>query len=189
MASLTAYVSGQGIEGESRRNPQVIMQMRQRMRELEGQRRDYKQQIQKSFPEYFALIQPKPPSATDIARQLKPDEVFMAAVPVGEQTFVWVIDAQGRIHFHRWGSNERQTNDLIQRVRKTLDVAGLGARAPAFDADASHQIYKGLMGPAEDMLKGKRHLVFASSGALAKIPLAVWCVSRLHSETLARWPG
>ena len=173
LASLLAYLSGQGIEGEARRNPQVVAQMRLRMQELEVQRRENKQKIQKSFPEYFALIQPKPPSAAEIARQLKPDEVFMAAVPVAEQTFVWLIDAQGQIRFHRWQAGESQTEALVARVRQTLDVAALGARAPAFDADASHQIYKGLMGPVEDMLKGKKHLVFSSSGALAKMPLAV----------------
>lgn len=173
IAALLSYLSGQGIEGEARRNPQVVTQMRARMRELEVQRREYKQKIQKSFPEYFALIQPKPPSAADIARQLQPDEVFMAAVPVAEQTFVWLIDAQGQIRFHRWQAGENQTEALIARVRKTLDVAGLGAQAPTFDAEASHQIYKGLMGPVEDMLQGKKHLVFSSSGALAKIPLAV----------------
>ena len=173
MASLLSYLSGQGIEGESRRNPQVVAQMRLRMQELEVQRRANKQKIQKSFPEYFALIQPKPPSVAEIARQLKPDEVFMAAVPVAEQTFVWVIDAQGQIRFHQWQVGESKTEELVARVRKTLDVAALGTRAPAFDADASHQIYKGLMGPVEDMLKGKKHLVFSSSGALAKFPLAV----------------
>ncbi len=185
IASLLAYLSGQGIEGESRRNPQVVAQMRSRMQELELQRREYKQKIQKSFPEYFALIQPKPPSAAEIARQLKPDEVFMAAVPVAEHTLVWLIDAQGQIRFHRWQAGESKTEALVARVRKTLDVAALGARAPAFDGEASHLIYKGLMGPAEDMLNGKKHLVFSSSGALAKIPLAVL----LREPATQREPG
>jgi len=185
IAALMSYLSSQGIEGESRRNPQVVAQMRARMAELEKQRREYKQQIQKSYPEYFALLQPKPPTTADIAKQLQADELFISAVSVADQTYVWAVDAQGKVGFHRWALNQSGTEALVNRLRKTLDVAELGARAPAFDAQAAHQIYQGLLGPQEGMLQGKRHLIVATSGALAKIPMAVL----LRDPRVAREPS
>ena len=173
MASLQSYMMGQGSEGEARRNPQVLEQMRARLKELELMRKDYKARIQKGFPDYFQLIQPKAPSHTDIAQQLRPDEVFVSVLPMEQGSYVWAIDAKGQVAFHRWALGEQQTQALVERVRKTLDVAGLGARAPAFDVAGAHELYQGLLQPLEGLLADKKHLILATSGALAKLPLAV----------------
>lgn len=173
MVSLLQYMTGQGAEEDKRRNPQVMEQMRARMREIEELRRGYKAQIQKGFPEYFQLMQPKAPSHTDIAQGLKPDELFVSVLPMENQTYVWAIDAAGVVKFHRWNLGEKQSHELVDRIRKTLDVAGLGARAPVFNYADAHQLYKGLLGPIEPSLTGKTHLILATSGALAKMPLGV----------------
>ncbi len=173
MAALQSYMMGQGSEGEARRNPQVLEQMRARLKELELMRKDYKARIQKGFPEYFQLIQPKAPSHTDIAQQLRPDELFVSVLPMEQGTYVWAIDAKGQVQFHRWALGEQQTQALVDRVRRTLDVAGLGARAPAFDVAGAHELYQGLLQPFEGLLTDKKHLIVATSGALAKLPLAV----------------
>lgn len=173
MAALQSYMLGQGAEGEARRNPQVLEQMRERLRALEGMRKEYKARIQKGFPEYFQLIQPKAPSHTEIAQQLRADELFVSVLPMAQSTYVWAIDASGQVQFHRWALGEQATQQLVERLRRTLDVAGLGARAPAFDAAGAHALYQGLLQPFEAQLAGKKHLIVATSGALAKLPLAV----------------
>jgi len=173
MATLTGYITGQGGEDDKRRNAAVVDQMRARMRELELARKDYKAQINKSYPDYFQLIQPKSPSPSDIARQLKPDELFVSMLPMEEQTYLWAIDAAGQVSFHIANKGEKQTHAAIEKIRKTLDVAHLGERAPAFDYAASHQLYQQLLSPFEAALVGKKHLVVATSGALANLPLAV----------------
>ena len=173
VASLTSYITAQGSEGDKTRNPQVVAQMRERLKELEAQRRIYKTKIQKDFPDYFQLLQPKAPSPKDIAQQLKPDELFVSVIPMEEQTYVWAIAADGSLKFNRWDLGERGINELVNRLRKTLDVAEMGARAPVFDYDASYRIYKGLLEPFEASLGGKSHIIMATSGPLAKMPFAV----------------
>ncbi len=173
VTTLQAYISAQGTEDDKRRNPQVVEQMRLRVRELETQRKGYKAQIQKSYPEYFQLIQPKSPSHTDIAQQLKPDELFISVLPMEEKTYVWAIQAGGKMDFTVADLGEKQAHALVDRIRKTLDVAHLGDRAPAFDYASAHQLYQSLLLPFERELVGKKHLIVATSGALAKLPLAV----------------
>lgn len=173
VASLMSYITAQGSEGDKKRNLQVVEQMQQRMRELETQRKGYKAQIQKSFPDYFQLIQPKSPTHTDIAQQLKPDELFVSILPMDKETYVWAIDAQGGVQFHKWAMGEKQSHELVERIRQTLDVAGLGTRAPAFHYAGAHELYKGLFKPIEKQLEGKTHVIVATSGALAKMPLGV----------------
>jgi CHAT domain-containing protein len=172
-ATLMSYITSQGSEGDKRRNPQVIEQMQKRMRELEGLRKEYKAQIQKSFPEYFQLIQPKAPSHTDIAQQLKPDELFVSILPMEKQTYVWAINAAGKVSFHQWPVGEKDGAKLVDKIRKTLDVAGLGNKAPVFNYADANTVYKGLFGPIESEMADKKHLIVATSGAFANMPLGV----------------
>lgn len=173
IVTLNSYISGQSTEEERRRNPQVVEQMRKRIRELEAARRDYKAEINKRYPEYFQLIQPRAPKPSDIAKLLKSDELFVSVMPLEDKTFVWAIDPQGRVNFHVSALSDRQTHGLVDQLRKTLDVAEMGARAPAFDYAGSHRLYRELLAPFETAMADKKHLIVAGSGALAKLPLAV----------------
>ena len=172
-AALTAYISGQGVQADKARHPQVVEQMRLRLFEIEKQRKEYKAQIQKNYPEYFQLLQPKAPSHQDIAQSLAADEVFVAILPMEDETYVWAINHQGEIQFSRSNLTQKKASDLVERVRKTLDVAAMGPRAPAFDALSAHQLYQATLLPIAPMLEGKKHLVVATSGALANLPMAV----------------
>ena len=172
-ATLMSYITSQGSEGDKKRNPQVIEQMQKRMRELEGLRKEYKAQIQKGFPEYFQLIQPKAPSHTDIAQQLKPDELFVSILPMEKQTYVWAINSSGKVSFHQWQVGEKEGAKLVDKIRKTLDVAGLGNKAPVFDYADAHTVYKGIFGPIESEMLDKKHVIVATSGSFANMPLGV----------------
>jgi len=173
IASLTNYISGQGSEDDKRRTPQIIEQMRLRLREIEGLRKTYKAQIQKEYPDYFQLIQPKPPSHLEIAKQLKPDELFIAIIPLEDKTYVWAIDGSGKIDFQSAALSEKDLGHLVDRVRKTLDVAGLGSRAPAFDQASAYKIYKEIFGGFDKQIESKKHLIVSTSGSLAQLPFAV----------------
>jgi CHAT domain-containing protein len=184
---LSTYIANQNSEVAEKRNLQVVAQMRERKLVLEAQRREYKAQIQKQYPEYFQLIQPKSPSHTDVAQQLKNDELFVSILPMEDQTYVWAIDAQGGVNFHRSPLTESDVQNLVMRVRKTLDVAGYGNKAPAFAHADAHKLYKELLGPLELRLQGKSHLIVATSGALAQLPLAVLTRTPNSTPDQASW--
>jgi len=188
IATLTGYITGQGGEDDKRRNPLVVAQMQARMRELELARKEYKAQINKGYPDYFQLIQPKSPSPSDIAQQLKPDELFVSILPMEDQTFAWAIDSTGQVNFHIAEMGEKQSHSVIEKIRKTLDVAHLGERAPMFDYAASHQLYQQLLSPFDAALMGKKHLIVATSGALANLPLAVLTRSAFSGRNAAQAP-
>lgn len=173
IASLTVYITGQNGEDNKKRNPQVVDQMRSRMRELEIARKAYKEQISKSYPEYFQLIQPKSPSTGEIAQQLKPDELFVTILPLEGKTYLWAIDSKGAVNFKIAEMGEQKLREVVDKIRRTLDVAHLGERAPAFDYASSYQLYQQFLSPFEAALTDKKHLIVATSGVLAKLPMAV----------------
>ena len=151
----------------------VVAQMQTRLRQLERERKTIKETLQREFPEYFQLLQPKAPGLPEIAAQLKPDEVFLQVVNLEESSFVWAVDSSGQVRFHASDMNAHQLQALVHAVRKTLDVAGMGRDAPRFDQARASAIYQALLGPIEASLAGKKHLIVATSGPLAQMPLAV----------------
>ncbi len=174
VAALSAQVAGQGGDEARRLSPQMAEQMRARIRELEALRRTLKAQIQKDFPDYFQLVQPKSPSPLEIARQLRPGELFLAVVPMADTTYAWAIDAQGGIRFHDAGINEAQLGELVTKVRRTLDIGGFeNGRIPAFAFVDAHRIYQSIFAPFDAQIEGKRQLVVSAGGALAQLPFAV----------------
>jgi len=189
LTSLNFYISSQQSLPSEKRNPQAVEQMRARKFDLEKARKEYKSQIQQSYPEYFQLIQPKSPSHREIAQQLKEDELFIAILPADDRTYVWAIDAKGNLQFHNAALSEKDALSTVTRIRQTLDVAELGARAPRFGFADSFQIYKALLGPLEKHLTGKNHLIIATSGPLAQLPLAVLTRTETtaNEEVKATW--
>jgi len=173
MATLVTYIANQNSQQDTKQNPQVVEQMRKRLFELEGLRKGYKAAIQKGYPEYFQLIQPKAPSTQEIAKLLADDEVFVSILPMAGETYVWGIDHKGQTKFHRSDWGEQKTNTTVDALRKTLDVAGLGKRMPKFDYQGAHAIYKALFEPLGELTQGKKHMVVSTSGSLAKLPFAV----------------
>jgi CHAT domain-containing protein len=189
LATLNFYIGNQQSLPADKRNPQAVEQMRVRKFELEKARKEYKSQIQQSYPEYFQLLQPKSPSHREIAQQLKEDELFISILPTEDQTYVWAIDAKGNLQFHNASLTERDMLSTVTRIRQTLDVAELGPRAPRFGFADSYRIYKELLSPLEKSLAGKSHLIIATSGPLAQLPLAVLTRSETsaNEEVKANW--
>ena len=185
IATLTAYISGQSTEEEKQRTPQVVEQMRLRIREIGKERSHYKAQIQKSYPEYFQLIQPKAPTMADVAKQLLPDELFLTLVNLEDKTFVWGIRPDGKSKFISADLPELQAKALVERLRKTLDVAAMGVKAPAFDVGSGYTLYKALLEPFEEELKSSRHLIVSTSGHLAQLPFAT--LPRQPDASSAAW--
>jgi CHAT domain-containing protein len=173
MVTLVTYIANQNAQQDTKQNPQVVEQMRKRLFELEGLRKGYKAAIQKGYPEYFQLIQPKAPSTQEIAKLLAEDEVFVSILPMAGETYVWGIDHKGQTKFHRSDWSEQKTNTTVDALRKTLDVAGLGKRMPKFDYQGAHAIYKAFFEPLGELTQGKKHMVVSTSSALAKLPFAV----------------
>lgn len=174
LTTLYGYIVSQvGESQQQRMTPEVVKTMRLRVTELEGLRRTYKAQIQKEFPEYFQLLQPKAPTPTEIAKQLAPKDVFVSIVPMDDETYIFGITQDGKVRLHRSSLHKQQITQLVKKIRTTLDVADLGAKAPRFRFEESFLLYKQLLGPFEDLLVGKDHLIVATSGALGQLPFAV----------------
>ncbi|MEI8169482.1 MAG: CHAT domain-containing tetratricopeptide repeat protein [Rhodoferax sp.] len=169
---LYRYMNQQSTQASDLQTPQVADQMRQRVAQLSQQRQQLHLQIRKAFPQYEQMVRPHPPTVKEIAAQLGDDEVFVQTLSTSLGTYVWAIDRQHGVVGAHSALTEVDVAKLVQSLRATLDVAGLGTRAPTYNFAAAGALYTALFKPLADSLSGKKHLIVSTSGALAQIPMA-----------------
>ena len=148
------------------------------------------------FPDYVSLINPAPLTVEEVQAELLPNEALvlfydtLERKPTPEETFVWVITKKEM----RWVRSELGTVALINSVKTLrcgLDAAawdGGGAarcakllnvrldQAPKngdplpFDLARALELYKGLFGQVEDLIRGKSLLIVPAARPLTSLP-------------------
>ncbi len=62
----------------------------------------------------------------------------------------------------------------VTAFRRGLNIEDIDrlheAQGARFDLAGAHELYRVLIGPVENLIKGKRHLLFVPSGALTALP-------------------
>jgi CHAT domain-containing protein/tetratricopeptide (TPR) repeat protein len=150
-----------------------------------------------NFPDYAALANPAPLSVEDVQAQLATDEVLVLFLdtpevkPIREETFIWVVTKTDV----RWVRSELGTPalsrevtalrcgldyqswrdtycpDLLKFAYTQADHDTFGKPLP-FDLARAHDLYRGLFGQVEDLIKDKRMLI-VPSGPLTQLPFQV----------------
>lgn len=172
LQALYDFIARQNGEVAAARLDAVVAQMKQRIAELERDRAGLRAEIARQFPQYDRLVRPVPPGLSDVQGQLAPGEVFVSLLPTDEHVHVWAVSASGQ-SYHRAVLPRQVLERQVAALRDTLDVAGLGARMPRFDATAAHALHQQLLAPLAPLLRDARHLIVAPSGALAQLPFGV----------------
>ena len=179
-----------------KRNAAVERQHRARLGEIDTEVAKIDRTLKEKFPEYAALANPEPLSIADVQAHLRAEEALIFFLdtrdfqPLPEETFIWVVTKADI----RWVRSDLGTTALAQHVaalRCGLDEAlwndgdssdkcvklvkasrfdGVGfTGALPFDLERAHELYKALLGPAEDLIKDK-HLLIVPSGPLTSLP-------------------
>jgi CHAT domain-containing protein len=130
--------------------------------------------IEKRFPKYANLIDPKPPTLEQARAALRPGEVLVSILTTPERSFIWAVPHTGAIAFHASALGETAIAPVVKRLRSALDVGNLEAsRWPAIDVAGAHQIYRELMQPVQAAFGGAHTLIMAANNSLASLPPAV----------------
>ena len=155
------------------RNQVVIDNIRKQIAETESKLAANKVQLEREFPDYAALANPKPLKAEDVQQLLDGDEalVFWLAGYNHWETYVFALTRDG----FQWKTIPLKTEALEQKVaafRRGLDVDVLLRRdwRGLFDLALAHELYDALIDPVEPLIRDKRHLMVVPTGALTALP-------------------
>lgn len=172
---LRTYLEGE-VGGAQSALPEVVAQMRERIRQLEKQRSALQADIKKAFPDYDRLVNPPPPTLKEITSQLKNDEALLILMPDVSGINVWGVSLKngiGQSKFHRASLTQKQLAKSVGALRASLESFGKTGTTSPFDDALAHQLYQSLIAPVREVLDGKTQWIVASSGSLATIPFAV----------------
>src|SRR5262249_6356473 len=163
---------------EGRQEQARIDRLRREMAETERRLNAVTAQIDKEFPDYAALADPKPPTAEEVQRLLGADEalVFFLAgskesyLAGPKESYVFALTHEG----FEWRTISLGEKDMAAKVaafRRGLDVDAVSMGKPQlFDLAAAHELYVALFGPIEALIKDKPLLLIVPSGPLTALP-------------------
>ena len=148
--------------------------LRQRIATLKASRAKLDEEIERRFPEYASLINPKPPTVAETREQLRPGEALVATYVGERRSFVWALPKQGEIAFATVPLGRDDIGFDVAYLRGALDAkaATLGA-IPDFDVEVAHGLYRSLLEPVEAGWRDAKSLLIVAHGPLGQLPFAL----------------
>ena len=158
--------------------------LRSQLSTLEARMKAIDERLQKEAPEYFALIRPDTLSLEAAQEVLAPDEAALMVVPTGYGTHIMLVSDEG-LQWARsdWGSKriDAAVKRLLWDVGADVDADSAeaaewgeeGAGAYPFAFDNAYSLYRELIAPVAEGLKGKRHVFISASGSLSSLPFGL----------------
>ena len=168
--------------------PTVIAQMRKDVDQLTAERTTLKRDIERRFPEYAELIDPKPVSIAIVQSALRSQETILS-IYLGEDTaFVWAVPKTGAPMLASAPLSLAGVTKTVEGLRKALDPQATSIDdIPPFDVAGAAKLYADLLKPVEAAWKGSsKHLLIVPHGPLGQLPFGLLPTSpiRLARETV-----
>lgn len=139
--------------------------------------------LQAEFPDYFALIRPKPLDLATTQKLLKPDEAILLVVPTDYGTQIMAVTREGS-KWVRAPWDAKQVSAAVRRLlwdagaavsvdEKTLKTWELITAPGSYDSATAYTLYQQIVAPVADILVGKRQLFIAAGGSLTSLPFGI----------------
>jgi len=148
--------------------------LRSKIDTLRGARAVIRQEIERRFPDYANLSDPRPATVEQARRSLRAGEALVATYVGRDQSFVWAVPQTGPTAFATVRAGQREIGEAVAGLRKSLDpnAASLGD-VPAFDVALAHKLYTELLKPVEAGFANAASLLVVPHGALGQLPFGV----------------
>ena len=156
----------------SKRDPTAEQRSRDRVAAIFTERASLQKTLAAEFPDYAALSNPLPMKAKEIQALLSGDEAMVLFSVTEKESYAFAITREG----FDWRPVPFGAEALSQKVaafRRGLDVSkasDASGKSGRFDLALANELFATLLGPFEPLVKDKRSLLVAPSGALTALP-------------------
>ncbi len=149
--------------------------LRRELAAIESKHAAILQRLEKDYPDYALLANPKPLGAQQAQALLGADEGLVFWLVGAKESFVFALTRE-RFEWSSIAIGNAELTDRIADFRRGLDVdefrRSIAARKPLlFDLALANELYARLFGPIEALVKDKRQLLVVPSGPLTALPL------------------
>ncbi len=156
----------------SKRDAGFGQRSRARLAAIAAERASLQKTLAAEFPDYAALSNPLPETHAEIQALLSADEVLVLFSVADKESYVFALTRNG----FDWKPVPLGAEALAQKVaafRRGLDVSkarDASGKSGLFDLARANELYVALLAPVEPLIKDKRSLLVAPSGALTALP-------------------
>ncbi len=156
------------------RDEKAVRELQNSIDKLRTERGAARRNIERRFPGYANLVDPKPPTLDEIKAALGPDEALVSFYLGRFNTFVWVVPKQGPVAFATQRMGSKAIEQKVRELRNALEPeASTIADIPQFDLKLAYELYTLLLQPVEQAWKPSKHLIVVANGALGLLPLSL----------------
>jgi len=155
-------------------DPEIIADLRLRIDQLRAARSSLMAELEKGFPEYASLINPKPPTFSDLQKSLTASEALVSFYSGSDRSYVWAVPKQGPARFHTVAVSYGDLEQSINHLRESLEpkVATVNG-TPDFDFKAAYEIYRQFLQPVESAFDRSTNLLVVTHGPFGWLPLSL----------------
>jgi CHAT domain-containing protein/tetratricopeptide (TPR) repeat protein len=172
--TLTELLTGLLSAPPAQQLPAAQAKIRSDIIAFKSQREDLKKEIEKKFPDYAELVEPKPASVERTQKALKPDEVLVSWYFTDTVAYVWAITKDKPAQFAQLSVSRAQMAKEVAQLRKSLDpgVATID-EIPPFDVALANQLYQQVLAPVQSAFAGKKVMLTVPHAELGQLPLSL----------------
>ena len=174
--ALVAALSS--LQGQQQRTEVDVL--RTQIADIESKLSANAERLEKDFPDYSVLSNPKPLSVEDVQQLLAADEVLVSFLIGERQSHVFALTRE-QFYWRTIGIGARNLSEKVSAFRSGLDLEKL-QKSPGkpvlFDLALAHELYIALIGPVEELVKDKRHVIVVPSGSLTSLPFHLLVTER-----------
>lgn len=172
--SLSELLTGLLSAPPEQQLPSVQARIRQDITTFKAERENLKKEIERKYPDYAEMVEPKPATVERTRSLLRADEVLVSWYFGEKEAYVWAISKQDIPLFKSIPMGRSEMARQVSLLRKALDpgVATID-EIPPFDVKASFQLYQQILAPVHAHLKGKKVLLVVPHAELGQLPLSV----------------
>jgi CHAT domain-containing protein len=141
---------------------------------LRSDRDKARAEINKRFPSYADLVDPKPPSVEQIKATLAEGEAMLSFYFGRDASFVWAVPKTGAVAFAPINATSGEIESNVRKLREALEPqAAMISDIPPFDLKLGYDLYSLLLQPVETGWKQSKSLIVVTNGALGLLPLSL----------------
>ena len=174
IAALQEVLTNALASPPDQQDPAALRNLRTQIDNLRGARAAIRTDIEKRFPDYVNLIDPRPATVEQARRSLRPGEALIATYVGQDRSFVWAVPQSGPVAFAAAPLPRNELRKQVAELRRALDPnASTLGEVPAFDVAAAYRLYASLLQPVESGWASAKNLLVVPHDALGQLPFAV----------------
>ncbi len=154
--------------------PKIITELRRDIDAFGRQRNELKRDIEKRFPDYAELTDPKPVVLGQVRAALRAGETLVSVYLGEDSAFIWAVPKSGDAAYAGVPMTSAQVAKTVETLRRALDPSATSVdEIPAFNVEMAARLYQDLFKPVEASWQGASHLLVVPHGALGALPLGL----------------